>query len=590
MRVTILKEIPEDATLASAWNGLVMRMDQPEVFFTYEWALAASRAFRDTVDSLLFLVYEGEDLCGVAAMATANMAIAKKQSASAFFLNASTADYCDIVSIPEKRDAVLASLLQELRTLGMHRLVLANLPSDSPTLKELAAISRKQHFHIATRPAYQCGLIEFGSEDQRSVLLNNLTRKSREQRALKRLSRIGAVQITHLSTPEEIDRCLPQVFAAQVSRFLATARISPLINNDRRLFLRELAGALSRAGWLKISQLEVNRIPVAWNYGFRFGESWFWYLPSFRVEYEDYSPGSCLLRLLVEEGCADRSLRRFDLGLGEEAYKSRFTTTVRPTSHVDLSSNVLRHTAVSMRQALTIGLARFPQAADRIRRARDVLRAQTRRLKAEGLRATMAQAARRVVRLGGSRDEVLFFEGLAKDLRGDSDMRLSAITSDDLADAAMSNNSDPDTLQYLLRAAARLRHGKACGFLLRSPDKQAVHFLAEANLEGFHLSEIDYTLTAVDPGSTLIFDCWTPQRFRGHGFYPLAIRQAAVELLNEGKRPWIFCAASNTPSVRGILKAGFVYRHSLVRQRRLGHSTSAPAMTQNSLYSTLPPQ
>jgi len=38
---------------------------------------------------------------------------------------------------------------------------------------------------------------------------------------------------------------------------------------------------------------------------------------------------------------------------------------------------------------------------------------------------------------------------------------------------------------------------------------------------------------------------------------------------------WIFSAAGNESSVRGIRKAGFVYRFSLVRRRRLFHTTIA---------------
>src|SRR5580692_4208192 len=68
MRVTVLKEIPEDLTLARDWNRLVKRMEHPEVFFTYEWALAAARAFQATLTPLLFLMYEADELCGVAPM------------------------------------------------------------------------------------------------------------------------------------------------------------------------------------------------------------------------------------------------------------------------------------------------------------------------------------------------------------------------------------------------------------------------------------------------------------------------------------------------------------------------------------------
>ena len=45
MNVAVLEKIPEDPEITLAWNNLVLQMERPEVFFTQQWALAASRAF-----------------------------------------------------------------------------------------------------------------------------------------------------------------------------------------------------------------------------------------------------------------------------------------------------------------------------------------------------------------------------------------------------------------------------------------------------------------------------------------------------------------------------------------------------------------
>ena len=66
MRLVVHQEIPDDVALAHQWNDLVMQMERPEVFYTYEWALAASRAFSTVVQPLVFLVYDASQLCGVA--------------------------------------------------------------------------------------------------------------------------------------------------------------------------------------------------------------------------------------------------------------------------------------------------------------------------------------------------------------------------------------------------------------------------------------------------------------------------------------------------------------------------------------------
>lgn len=564
MRVTVLKGIPEDLTLARDWNRLVEQMEHPEVFFTYEWALAVGRAFQAPLTPLLFLMYKGNQLCGVVALATD-----KETGATASFLTAATADYCDIVSAPHARGEVLACLLREVTKLGLRHLSLSHLPSDSFTCKELPAVSRAQRFHLMRRLAAECGLVEFGSEEQREQMRHAVTHKKR----LKKLSKRGSIQISHLVNLGEIDCSLSQIVSSQVTRFLATGRISPLVRLEQRIFLKELAALLSVQGWLKISRLEVNNEPVAWHYGFRFGDSWFWYLPSFKIEYEDCSPGSCLLRLLVEEGCADPSLREMDLGLGDESYKSRFATTVRKTYDVQLSRSLSRHSLVAAWNLAKTGAVRFPKAAARLKPARKLTRSLARRLHSEGLRATIAYTVTRVARLGVSQDEILFFEASASDRPGPSNMCLDRVTWENLAEAAIANADDADTLQFLLGSAARLKDGKTSGSALHDPGKQAVHFLSVAHADGFHVEEIDHTIRGYESQDMMIFDCWTPARFRGRGYYPLAIRWAAAELMENQRRAWIFCAASNSPSIHGILKAGFAYRYSLVCHRRLGQST-----------------
>jgi hypothetical protein len=68
----------------------------------------------------------------------------------------------------------------------------------------------------------------------------------------------------------------------------------------------------------------------------------------------------------------------------------------------------------------------------------------------------------------------------------------------------------------------------------------------------------------------MLFDCWTPGAAMGHGYYAMAVELIAERIRARGQQPWIFSAASNVASVRGLEKTGFQRRYSLVRQRFLG--------------------
>jgi CelD/BcsL family acetyltransferase involved in cellulose biosynthesis len=568
----ILEKIPEDPDIVLAWNQLVFKMERPEVFFSHQWALAASRAFSD-LHPLIFLVYDSGRLAGVAAMATN-----RASPGTVFFLTASTADYCDIVSEPQNRKEVLDAVLDELNKVSTQDLILANVPAESRTLQAISPIARSRGFHFHHRPAYECGIISLGDQKHRHAILQSVIRKERERRGLKKLGQLGPIRLAHLSV-EQVESGLEPIFRAPISRFLAANRLSPLIHHERRFFLEELGRLMGLAGWLKISQLEAGGRPIAWNYGFRFSDSWFWYLPTFRVQFEDSSPGSCLLRLIIEQACADTSVNRLDLGLGDESYKRRFSNAASSTSYVQLSKSTPRHIAVVGRYRLAALAETFPTMGKRLRDGREVFRRVQSRIRSGGAIATATHTFKRARTLIRSMSEVAFFEAPKIKMSENDSRALRPLTWDEIASAAIDNAGDDQTLLYLIRSAQRLRKGIATSYLLRETGPHACHFLWADLYNGFYLSEIDSRLESVDSQAMMIFDCWTPVSQRGHGHYAKALRLIAAYFQQQQKAVWIFSAVKNESSISGILKAGFVYSFSLARSKtlwssRLSRSTS----------------
>jgi len=94
-----------------------------------------------------------------------------------------------------------------------------------------------------------------------------------------------------------------------------------------------------------------------------------------------------------------------------------------------------------------------------------------------------------------------------------------------------------------------------------------LHFCWVSQFQGFHMAELRQTLDEPTPGSVLLFDCWTPLSQRGQGYYGQCIAKVAGQMLEKSKHPWIFSAASNVSSLRGIERSGFVPRFSLKWRR-----------------------
>jgi len=339
LRIAVLSEIPEDSDLKQQWNALVRRVDRPQVFYTYEWSLAVQRAYSATLAPLIFLGYDDqENLQGLVALATESM------GARASFLCATTGDYCDFLSLPEKKQAFVAAVLSKLRERGIREITLTNLPADSDTMSAMRRSSAECGYRSFARTAYICAQVALDKLERRTSD-NQLVLPGRKmvRRSLKAMGQESPVQLVHASSWQEAAPILPEFVRAHVSRFQATGRTSNLTRPERRLFLEELTKLLSVPGWFVLTRMMAGERALAWNYGFQFDGTWFWYQPTFDTDLERHSPGFCLLTKLIEEAASSPSFKLVDLGLGAEEYKERFANQTRKTLYVTLKTSMAKH-------------------------------------------------------------------------------------------------------------------------------------------------------------------------------------------------------------------------------------------------------
>lgn len=356
MRISLHREIPQDQRLRDQWNALAREMERPEVFYTFEWALAVERAYRSSLKPLLLVAYEGNTLAGVAALATDG---AQKQTS---FLAGTTADYCDFICHPERREEFVEAAFGELAKLHVPTLRLANLPADSTSSRVLKSSAGKHGYLVFSRPAYQCARIELGSAGEREKLKQSVVKRKAFRYYLKGLEKSGAVTVDHLTEWSRVRENLPRFVEAHVARFHAGGRSSNLGSEERQAFLYELAELLSGGGWLVLTRMLVGDEPVAWNYGFQFAGSWFYYQPTFDSRWRQFSPGFCLLTKMVESACGNSEINLLDLGLGEESYKERFASGYRQTLHATITNS----TVVRLRETVRYHAASAVKSSPRL--------------------------------------------------------------------------------------------------------------------------------------------------------------------------------------------------------------------------------
>jgi CelD/BcsL family acetyltransferase involved in cellulose biosynthesis len=562
LRLVTLREIPEDPRLRQQWNELLLRMKNPQVFCTYEWALAVQRAYPATLFPLLFLAYDSQDfLCGIAALAT------DRASENVSFLCATTGDYCDILSLPAEAASLISSILAELRKLNIRHIQLANLPADSPTVDALRIAARQHSYRQFARTGYICAQVSFRSLDRARGEKPETPRPKMVRRFLKAMSTTAPARLDHARSWDAIQPLLSQFMRAHIARFLATGRISNMAQPERRLFLEELAKLLSESGWLTFSRLVSGEMSYAWNYGFQFQGTWFWYQPTFDSDWEKFSPGFCLLAKLIEEAAGDPLLHTVDLGLGAEDYKERFANQSRETLHVTVERSVVAHLKGRLRYGASASLKTIPKVdkflSDWLVRLQNTQYLADTTSKAVGLPFGLLRSI-------ASSSEVVFYEWCGATVEPADGVQLKSLELSHLADAAAQYFDDPPTLNYLLRCAQRLRSDAYQVSALVDAHGTFLHFASSTGLDQFVLSECKSKIDGLEPGAMVIFDGSTPLSQRGRRYSEHALGLIASEAKAKGRSTWTIHEPGGTVSPASLEEAGFQRRFSISQWRILG--------------------
>jgi CelD/BcsL family acetyltransferase involved in cellulose biosynthesis len=567
LRLAVLKEIPDDASLRQQWNALVGRTDQPQVFYTWEWAFAVQRAYASSLRPLLFLAYdEEESLRGIAALAT------DANGKHGSFLCATTGDYCDFLSSPDEKPAFVSQVMAELQRQHIHDVVLTNLPADSDSVTALWRASAENRYHSFRRTAYECAQIVFSKLDRGQDGRPLVPGKKRIRRFAKAMAGTGTVEFDHRRSWNEVEPMLPQFMKAHIIRFLETGRISGFADQRRRMFLKELSKLLSEPQWMVLSRMRVGDRVYAAHYGFQFHDSLFWYHPTFDSSVEKYSPGICLLTQVIQDAIDNAALTKLDLGLGAEAYKAQFANATRRTLYLTLHRSLRKHWQEIVRHRTATAIARSPRAEQMARQLMETARTAKRYARESGLRKTLVRLLSSIMRQIFWREEIFFFESDSARAAPVEAGSLRPIDYQLLADAAMRYYDDERTLQYLLRSAARLRQGNAEGFAL-VVDGTPLHFSWASAFDHFAVSELNATVHAPPADCIVLFDCWTPVALRGRGFYRQTLGLVAQSFRERGKRPWILSTGTNARWRRGLANCGFQKCHLLIRWRIFGWQT-----------------
>jgi len=343
MEVRWAQTLGEVGLDARQWNNLAAMSNTNSVFQTHQWATSWWATFGYEHEPLLVTVANSRGVVGVAPLVVRR---GRSRERVVRFLGDGRADYCDVLGSRQDPEVTLALLQAVLRSHSWDVIELNNLPEASATPGLIRDLCHDRGFPLRTDQQYICPtLLISGLEGFAHSVRNKASLRRRENH----FRRQGRLTCSHLRSFAEIEPYLDRFFEQHISRWASTRSPSLFLDGRNRCFYRELAQSLSGESWLLFSVLELNGEPIAFHFGFDYGNSLIWYKPSFNIQKASGSPGLVLVKHLIDFALSNNRCE-LDFTVGDEPFKRRFTNTTRRTLSVRVYRDSARFVLASSRQ------------------------------------------------------------------------------------------------------------------------------------------------------------------------------------------------------------------------------------------------
>jgi CelD/BcsL family acetyltransferase involved in cellulose biosynthesis len=330
-RVEVIGDGPALGELEGEWRALAEL--RGNAFITPEWFSAWRTRYGEAADPVMIVARESSGaLKGV-------MPLARGRSAwprSMWIGGSPLADHLHPTARDPSGDVEVAAAAGRklgAQITGWSAIVLKNVDAGADWPKAMKSATRASLASVAYRQA-QLPYIDLPHSWEAYLATRSRNFRSQLGRKLRSLERDHHVRFRHTIEPRELDRDLATLFRLHDARW--ELRGGSSLTERARAFHRDFSAAALRRGWLRLWLMEVDGEPVAAWYGWRLGGRYSYYLAGFSPRWSDASVGLLLLahtvRAAIEEGAVV-----YDMLLGEEDYKRRFASAVRPVETVVLT-------------------------------------------------------------------------------------------------------------------------------------------------------------------------------------------------------------------------------------------------------------
>jgi CelD/BcsL family acetyltransferase involved in cellulose biosynthesis len=316
MNIEILRNIEQ--LDRGHWNALAQKNAVNTIYQTYEWNHASEQIYGRPDGSYILCVKDKGVLIAILPL----MFSVTEKKRTLQFMAGHRSDYCDMIC-PDRQEEILALIWDFIlsRRKEWDLIRLNNVPLSTSFARY---IKKNKILKGLSHRSSQNEAVHLNFQDE--AFTKRVLSKKRVHDYRNHLKKNGQYDMLHLIKPADIGPFLEDFFAQHIERWQKTLFPSLFLDEKNKQFYRHIVRILP-PGWITFSVLKWKGKVLGYHLGFSYGKRFIWYKPTFNVSFGRYSPGQVLLQEVMEYAHA-KGFEEFDLGVGKEEYKYRFSNRV----------------------------------------------------------------------------------------------------------------------------------------------------------------------------------------------------------------------------------------------------------------------
>lgn len=312
--VRILTGFEDPGFTPDDWNRLLAQGGTNVVSLTWEW----QKTWWDHYG-------KGKLLLTLATEAGRPIALAPLFADGGMIYNLFIKETLDIIGEihhPQVLEAMLRAARQEVSPFYGFRFYF--IPESSPTAGLLEMAAANLGYRFLREGSIPSPYLEIaGKPEEASKISRKKSLRSHENYFLRE----GRLEVQHLDTFDQVEPYFQDFVEQHIHRRSVLPDPSPFTEATHRDFYTALMKINCGRGWFRFTRIAWNGLAIAYAYSFAYHGRYLFLITSFNLDLVKHSPGEVLLKNLLSQSIQDGT-SIFDFGIGDEAYKYRFSTAV----------------------------------------------------------------------------------------------------------------------------------------------------------------------------------------------------------------------------------------------------------------------